>query len=187
VVFASSTSVYGQTNGRWVDEDSPTEPADESGRVALEAERTARALDPGVTIVRYAGLYGPGRIIGRTGLERGEPIPGDPERYLNLIHVEDAAALAVAALDRGRAGRVYCASDDRPLPRRAYYSLVAKALSALAPRFTDGPSVGRDKPSDDANKRVLNHRIKAELGVSLAYPDVATGITASLEQERAGP
>ena len=95
-VYASSTGVYGQTGGEWVDEESPTEPQHESGRVVLEAEGRVRAWadrrGASAVILRFAGLYGPGRIVRRTMLERAEPIPGDPEKFLNLVHIDDAAA-----------------------------------------------------------------------------------------------
>ena len=117
LVYAGSTGVYGQDDGGWVDEDSPAEPRSESGRACLEAEAVIRSYEllPS-TIVRYSGLYGPGRIMRREGLLKGEPIVGDPRKYLNLIHVDDAAGVAVAALDHGPADGLYLASDDRPAP-----------------------------------------------------------------------
>src|SRR5262245_55172324 len=77
-VYVSSTSVYGQTDGGWVDETSPTEPADESGCIVLECERLLRERLPEAIVLRFAGIYGPGRIIKRTALEKGEPLATDP-------------------------------------------------------------------------------------------------------------
>ncbi len=131
-------------------------------------------------ILRLSGLYGPGRIIRREALERGEPIAADPEAYLNMIHVDDAAAAAVAALDRGESGRVYLASDDRPVTRREFYGLAAEALGAPAPRF-DPPAAGAGR--EGSHKRVANRRLRAELGVALAYPDVTTGLPAAIRAE----
>jgi putative transcription antitermination factor YqgF len=190
LVYASATSVYGQTDGGWVDEDSPTVPREESGRVCLEAETLARefAVDRGLSlsIVRYSGLYGPGRIIRRKALEQGEPIAGDPLKWLNLVHIDDAAAAAVAALDRGAAGRVYLATDDRPVTREEYYSLAARCLGAPAPRFVPAGQGGH-RPATAASKRVSNRRIKDELGVRLAFPDVTTGLPAAITVERGLP
>jgi nucleoside-diphosphate-sugar epimerase len=181
LVYAGSTGVYGQDDGEWVAEDSPTEPRSESGRACLEAESVIRTYEllPS-TILRYSGLYGPGRIMRREALLNGEPIVGDPEKYLNLIHIDDAANVAVAALDRGQSGGLYLASDDRPSPRREFYALAAQALNAPPPRFEppepDSPKAGRD----ESNKRVSNARMKADLGVILTYPDIDSGIPAAI-------
>ena len=184
LVYASSTGVFGQDDGDWVDEDSPTEPRSESGRAVLEAEEAIGSYEllPS-TILRYSGLYGPGRIMRREGLLKGEPVVGDPEKYLNLIHIDDAAKVAVAALDATDPGAIYLASDDRPAPRREFYDLAAQALGVPAPRFEapspDSPKAGRD----ESNKRVSNARMRAELGVKLTYPDVTTGVPAAIEAE----
>jgi nucleoside-diphosphate-sugar epimerase len=187
LVLASSTGVYGPTEGEWIDEDSPTMPTHDSGRVVLEAEElltgfaASRGLD--AVILRFAGLYGPGRLPRRASLERGEPIVGDPERPLNLVHVDDAAAAAVAALDRGRPGRVYLVADDRPMPRGEYYRLAARLLVAPEPRFV-APAPGSPEATREASsKRVSNRRLRDELGVSLAYPDITAGLPASLGRE----
>jgi nucleoside-diphosphate-sugar epimerase len=185
LVYASATSVYGQTDGGWVDEDSPTEPREESGRVCLEAETLAQefAVDRGLSlsVVRYSGLYGPGRIIRRRALERGEPIAGDPLKWLNLIHIDDAAAAAVAALDRARPGRVYLATDDRPVTREEYYTRAAACLEAPAPRFVL-PGQGGHAAASAANKRVANRRLKEELALTLTYPDISTGLPAAVAE-----
>ncbi len=184
LVYAGSTGVYGQDDGGWVDEQSPTEPIHESGRVCLEAEDLLREVasrrDLSAVVVRFSGLYGPDRIIRRTSIERSEPIPGDPRKWLNLIHIDDAAQAAVAALDQTAPGPIYLASDDRPLPRQEYYALVARALGAPEPRF-EPPSPGSPEANrEGGNKRISNRRLKEELGVSLRYPDVQTGLTATL-------
>ncbi len=156
LVLASSTGVYGPSPdaGEWVDEDTPTDPAHESGRVVLAAEEVLRdeAGKRGLAwiILRYAGLYGPGRVPRRASIERNEPIVGDPDRPLNLIHVEDAASAAVAALDRGRSGRIYCVSDDHPGPRGAFYRLAADLLGS--------PRPGSSSPSPEAPRRFARCR-----------------------------
>jgi len=184
VVYAGATSVYGGNDGGLVDEETPAEPVTESGRVCLDAEAAAAEVcaSKGIelVIVRYSGLYGPGRVLRRAALERGDPIAGDPLKYLNLIQIEDAAAAAVLALDRGIPGRIYLATDDRPLPRRDYYRRAAALLHAPEPTFLppapDSPESRRDK----ADKRVSNRRIKSELGLELTYPDIDTGLPTSI-------
>src|SRR5438552_2269194 len=86
-VYVSSTGVYGQTDGSWVDESSPTEPAEEAGRVVLEAERLLRERLPAAVVLRFAGIYGPDRLLRGQAVRNGEPLVGDPEKWLNLIHV----------------------------------------------------------------------------------------------------
>ncbi len=183
LVYASSTGVYGQTAGEWIDEDSPIDPRTDSGRACLEAESLVLAR-PGGVVLRYSGLYGPGRMIRRSSVERGEPLAGDADRWLNVIHVDDAASVAVAALARGEPGRVYLASDDRPVARREYYETVAEWLKAPPPAFVPAESNSR---REGGNKRVSNRRMRRELGVILAYPDIATGIAATLTAEAGGP
>lgn len=191
VVYTSATSVYGRNDGGWVDEDSPTEPVTESGRVCLDAERLAARLcaERGLewVVVRYSGLYGPGRILRRAAMERGEPVAGDPSKFLNLIHVDDAASAAVAAIDGGISGRTYLASDDRPLERSEFYHRAAVALGVPPPRFQAPEANSLEARREESNKRVSNRRIKAELGLALAYPDIATGLPAAIVEERSQP
>ena len=180
--YASSTGVYGQDDGGWVDEDSPTEPRHEAGKVCLEGEETARAWGPAI-VVRFSGLYGPGRVLRKAAIERREPIVGDPRKFLNVIHIDDAATATIAALDRGEPGRVYLASDDRPVERSEYYARVAECLGASPPRFEPPAPGSAEAKREESNKRASNRRMRSELGVSLAYPDIATGIPAALAAE----
>ncbi len=180
VVLIGSTGVYGQTGGEWVDESSPAVPLHEAGVVALEAEnlalRTAGERGQTALVLRCAGLYGPGRIIGRASLEQGQPIAGDPARFLNLIHIDDAAEAAIAALDRGEPGAVYLACDDRPVARREYYALAARLLNAPEPRFEVPAANPAETTRDESNKRIRTHRMRGELGVSLRFPDIRAGL-----------
>lgn len=171
-VYVSSTSVYGQTDGEWVDESSPTEPAEESGLVVLECERLLRERRPDAIILRFAGIYGPGRVIRRAAVERGEPLAADPEGWLNLIHVEDGASAVLMAAERGETGATYNVADDRPATRREFYTELATLLGAAAPRFAP--------TADRTNRRVGNRRMRFELGVTLQYPDFRAGLRDAL-------
>jgi nucleoside-diphosphate-sugar epimerase len=187
VVYASSTGVYGQTGGEWVDEASPALPPHESGRVCLEAEQLLRnwatSSDRAVTVIvlRFAGLYGPGRMVRRSLLEREEAILGDPLKFLNLIHIDDAAQAAAAALGAVRPESLYVVTDDRPVTRNEYYTRMAELLGTPAPRFAlvaaDTPEAARDA----TNKRLSNRCIKSGLNLSLIYPDITTGLPAALQ------
>ncbi len=185
-VYASSTGVYGQTDGEWVDETSPACPQHESGRVCLAAEE--RVLNWADTndhsasaiILRFAGLYGPGRMVRRSILERGEPIPGDPDKFLNLIHIDDAVEAATAALAINQADSIYLVADDRPVTRQEYYSRMATLLRAPGPRFEPPRSGSPEAARDATNKRIANHRIKSGLGVALIHHDITTGLSSCL-------
>ena len=183
-VYASSTGVYGQAGGEWVDEESPTEPEHESGRVVLEAEGRVRAWagsrDASAVILRFAGLYGPGRIVRRTMLERGEPIPGDPEKFLNLVHIDDAAAAAAAALDADVPGR----STSSPTTGRSRAASITRWRRVCSGHpspdsIRPGPAAPRRRATPPASAS-HNRRMKAELGVVLRYPDITTGLADAL-------
>lgn len=185
-VQASSTGVYGQDGGEWVDEESATDPRHESGQMVLEAEGRVRdwagRRGASAVILRFAGLYGPGRIVRRAMLERAEPIPGDPEKFLNLVHIDDAAQAAAAALDADRPDPIYLIADDRPVTRREYYSVAAGLIGAPEPRF-EPPRPGSPEAARDAtNKRIANRRMKTGLGVVLRHPDIASGLADSHAQ-----
>lgn len=184
LVYAGSTGVYGQSDGEWVDEDSPTDPMHESGRVVLEAEGVvrdwARARGASAVVLRFAGLYGPGRVVRRAMLERGEPIPGDPEKFLNMIQIDDAARAAVAALEADDPDPIYLVADDRPVSRREYYSVAARLIGAPEPAFQP-PTPGSPESARDAtNKRVGNRRMRERLGVVPDYPDITAGLAGAL-------
>lgn len=178
-LHVSSTGVYGQAEGEEVDETAATEPAEESGRVVLDAERVARSLGDRAVVLRFAGIYGPGRLIRRQAVEAGEPLAGDPEKWLNLIHVEDGADAVVAAEARARPGRVYNVCDDRPVRRGEFFAALARLLGAPGPTFVPGPA-------ERGNRRVVNWRLREELSVALRYPSYQQGLPASLAEER-GP
>ncbi|AMV40116.1 SDR family oxidoreductase [Planctomyces sp. SH-PL62] len=185
LVYVSSTSVFGNVDGGWVDEQTPAEPITEAGRICLDAERalTAWSRESGVStvILRCSGLYGPERIIRRTLIARGEPIPGDPDRTLSLIHVEDAARAATSALDAASPGPLYLVSDDRPVPRREYYHAVAAHLNAPEPTFIPPEPGSPEAARDVVDRKVSNRLMRTELKVSLKYPDVTTGVPAALD------
>lgn len=167
-VYISSTSVYGQNDGGWVDESSATQPVEESGRIVLDCERLLRARLPEAIILRFAGIYGPGRVIRRVAIEKGETIATDPNGWLNLIHVEDGASAILAAGQRGEAGATYNVADNWPATRRDFYTQMASQLGAPEPRFTSA--------IERTNRRIHNGRLRSELGVELQYPDFRVGL-----------
>lgn len=182
LIYVSSTSVYGQEHGEEVDEEAATEPVEESGQVVLAAEQELRHR-PEIVILRFAGIYGPGRLLRRQAIEAGEPLVGDAEKWLNLIHVEDGAAAILAAEASAQPGRVYDICDDRPVRRREFYAALACLLRAPEPRFV-APAPGTPPPPHErANRRIRNQRMHLELGVTLQYPSFVEGLPASLRKD----
>jgi len=173
VIYASSTGVYAQNAGEWVDETSACEPVRDGGKACLSAERLlfAHAHGRDALVLRLAGLYGPGRVPRSADVAAGRPIAGSPDAYLNLIHVEDAArAVVAAAASEPITDRTYVVSDGHPPTRAEYMSLLATRLAAAPPVFEGGSGLG---------KRVRNDRAVRELGVRLRYPSYREGLAAS--------
>ncbi len=192
-IYISTTGVYGPAGGDWVDEATPPDPRREGGRASLAAERAlaAHSLGSRGVILRLAGIYGPGRVPFIDKLRAGEPIPAPVSGYLNLIHVDDAAEVVVAAAACNwgiadsapatqNAPRVYCVSDGHPVRRGEYYSEVARQIGGPAPRFVEADPNSPRAARAEGNRRVRNDRMLAELHVSLAYPDYRAGLAAIL-------
>ncbi|MGL4419492.1 MAG: SDR family oxidoreductase [Gemmataceae bacterium] len=175
VVYVSSTSVYGQTDGGWVDESSVTMPIEESGRVVLAAEEALRELQPQAIILRSAGQYGPGRVLRREALLRGDIYQADPEKWLNLIHQQDAAGAIVAAFERAPVGVTFNLSDGEPVQRRTFYTESARVLAAPPARFEE-----RSDWPPEPNRRVNARAIQLALGWEPRYTDFRTGLSASI-------
>ena len=126
VCYISTTGVYHQTDGRWVDENSPARPNREGGRVHLQAEQLVRRRTDSVsTILRLSGIYGPGRVPRAGDVIAGRPIRSSENGFLNLIHVKDAARAVLASWDNQRSG-LYVVSDDQPTRRGDFYREIAR-------------------------------------------------------------
>jgi nucleoside-diphosphate-sugar epimerase len=177
-VYVSSTSVYGQTDGSWVDESAATEPVEPSGHIVLAAERTLRQHLPDAVILRFAGIYGPGRLLREQSLRAGQPIPADPEKYLNLIHVDDGVEAVLAACERAQPGATINVADDVPPRRREFYTTLARLLNTPPPRFAPLPD-----GDPLANRRISNRTLRHTLGVSLQYPDYSRGLRQAIVGE----
>lgn len=175
-VHVSSSSVYGQTDGNWVDESSPTDPEEPAGRTVLESEGIVRRFPGGAILLRFSGIYGPGRLLRRKSIEAGETIVGDAEKWLNLIHVDDGARAVAAAAERGEPGRIYNICDDEPVSRRDFYTAMADMLGAPPPQFTPPPPDAPPPPHERGNRRIRNTRMRDGLGVVLQYSNFRDGL-----------
>lgn len=170
VFWVSSTSVYGEGEGGWVDEDTPPDPTAFNGRILLEAEARARRDWP-VTVVRLAGIYGEGRLRLLRWVESGRPV--DPSAWSNRIHVTDAARLLAFLMTQHAQGReladTYIGVDDCP-------ALQAEVLDWLAARL-GLPPVPRTAAAGAPRRRLSNRRVH-ELGFEFRYPDYRAGYAA---------
>lgn len=176
LVFASSTAVYGQSAGEWVDETSPTEPAGFSGRVLLDGEAAARAAGGEVVIVRLAGIYGPGRerLIETVRAGRATIRPDGPE-WTNRIHRDDAAGALAHLTTRAGAGGVWIAVDDEPADRATVLRWLAARLGAPPPSVAPPPPADRPR----TNKRCRNAKLVAS-GYRFRHPTFREGYAAVL-------
>jgi nucleoside-diphosphate-sugar epimerase len=179
-IHVSSTSVYGQREGEWVDEDSACQSETESGDICRAAENLVLDRFAGDdasacgTILRLSGIYGPDRLLSRIdALKNAQPLPGPEDGWLNLIHVDDAVQVVTTCAASESPASIYLVSDDRPVLRGNYYRLLAMLVGAPEPIF-DPEAVARH--SRGINKRCRNRRLREELGVSLSYPDIETGL-----------
>ena len=176
VIFTGSTSVYAQEDGEWVDEESPAEPARETGRILLEAE--ALALAAGGVVGRLAGIYGPGRSVYlRKFLEGGAVLEAGGSRWANQVHRDDAArALAVLANPAVRAG-VFNVCDDLPATQRDLYGWIAGFLGKPLPR--EGLR-DPDRKRGWTSKRVSNAKLRS-LGWAPLFPSYREALPALLD------
>ncbi|HZL90043.1 MAG TPA: SDR family oxidoreductase, partial [Pirellulaceae bacterium] len=172
LIYVSSVGVYGDAGGDWVDEEAPCRPIREGGKASLAAEELLKAhrLGNRAIILRLAGIYGPGRIPRSEALVTAQPIDAPAEGYLNLIHVDDAAAIVLLAEAKASLPRTYVVSDGQPVVRGDYYRELARLLAAPAPVFVPPTENTPAAQRAAGNKRVNNRRLKDELAPKLRYP-----------------
>jgi nucleoside-diphosphate-sugar epimerase len=191
--YISTTGVYHQTDGRWVDETSPTHPDRLGGRVHLQAEDLLHASRPFSrwNILRLAGIYGPGRVPRVADVLAGRPIVSPASGFLNLIHVHDAARAVMAAWrkmaepsadDRyaghpiGIQSRLYVVGDDSPVVRGDFYREIATQCNVAPPTFESPQSDAPVRQRSSSNKRVWNRKLRRELLSRLTFPDYRCGL-----------
>ena len=186
--YLSTTGVYGDHQGGWVDEATPLTPATERGRRRVAAETEWQAI-PGLPlhIFRLAGIYGPGRgpfEKVRQGTARRIVKPG---QVFSRIHVDDIAQVLEASIDHPRSGAVYNLCDDAPAPPEDVIAHAAELLGLPVPEaipFEAAEMSPMARSFYAESKRVSNRRIRDELGVRLHHPDYRSGLAALLAEER---
>jgi nucleoside-diphosphate-sugar epimerase len=174
--YASSTGVYAQSHGEWVDEDSPTEPTGFSGLRVLEGERLALEGVPGAVVVRFGGIYGPGRTRLVDTVRRGATCVESPPLYTNRIHRDDCAGVLRHLLSLERAASAYVAVDHAPAPQCEVMDWLAARLGVPAPRRVRGQA---PEAGPGGSKRCRNARLLAS-GYAFLYPTYREGYAALL-------
>ncbi len=174
VVLVSSSAVYGEHDGDWVDEATPTDPPGFNGAVLLEAEQWLAEQPLRSTVLRLAGLYGPGRLQLIERLRAGQlRVPRETPHWANRIHVDDAAAAIVHLLGLKSPQPLYVGVDDTPMPLDELYDFLAALIDAPLPAAGAAPvGVG--------SKRLSNARLRAS-GWVPQWPDAREGYAALLE------
>jgi nucleoside-diphosphate-sugar epimerase len=185
LVYASSTSVYGQNDGSLVKESSVTEPAAETAQVLVETENVllaaARSEKFPAVILRVAGIYGPDRGHWfRQYLRNEARLEGKGERIMNMIHRDDVVGCLLAALKDGRPGEVYNAVDDEPVSQLNFFEWLAGTLGKTLP--PPAPEDTEARKRGVTNKRVSNRKLKMELGYQFKFPNFRKGYTAELQR-----
>jgi len=179
-VYTSSTGVYAQNDGSWVNETSPTEPANPTSQVLVQTEQLLlsawREDQVPAVILRVAGIYGPGRGYALNQYLTGQArLEGRGERIMNMIHRDDVAGGIVAALERGRPGEIYNAVDEEPVTQADFYAWLSQKLGKpMPPSAPADETVARQRGV--TNKRISNQKLKAELNYVFKYPTFREGL-----------
>lgn len=171
-IMVSSTSVYGQVQGEWVNEDSVAEPDNVPSRLIRQAEQKLTALNPANIVVRFSGIYGPGRESLLRRAMQSPAIQQTPPYFTNRIHQRDCVGVLAFLLEQRLTGtslaQCYLASDDDPAPMWEVISWLAERL------YCPPPIVKAVDAEAEMNKRCSNARLKA-LGYQFKYPSYKDG------------
>ena len=180
-LYCSTSGVYGDCAGAQIDETRSVRPQTARAKRRADAEAVLRDWHPGVIVLRVPGIYAADRLP-LERLRAGTPVLRDEEDvYTNHIHAEDLAAICVEALEQAPPGAIYNVSDDSELKMGQWFDLVA-ARHGLSPppRITRAEAARRMPPALYSfmceSRRLLNGRMKKELGVRLRYPTVKEGL-----------
>lgn len=188
--YLSTTGVYGDRQGAWVDESAPLEPSGERGqrRVAAEAGwlELWRRHGLAVHLFRLAGIYGPDSNALATVRAGKAQRVDKPGQVFSRIHVADIAQVLRASMAKPNPGAAYNVCDDNPAAPEEVIRYACELLGVTPPPlvpFEAAQLSPMARSFYDDNKRVSNDRIKTELGVVLTYPDYKAGLQAILKAE----
>lgn len=185
LVYTSSTSVYAQTEGEWVTEDSDANPSTATGQILRQTEAellgaASNCFHP--TVLRVAGIYGPGRHHLLSRLLAGNRSAGAPDRWLNMVHRDDVAGAILHALNADFSGGLFNVTDNEPVQAKTFEAWLARRLNldldALA-SDANGPA-----KRGESNKRISNRRFFEKFGWRPSYPSYREGYGAILQELR---
>ena len=192
IVYISTTSVYGDCKGDWVDESRPIAPTADRAYRRQDAENQLRAWSRSsggeLIILRVAGIYGPGKLPLKR-LKKHLPLVKESEApYTNRIHSHDLTQVCIAAMERGRSGEIINVSDGHPGTMTDYFNRVADLVDLPRP-----PTISLVAAEEQLSagmlsymresRRLSNQKMKEQLGVELRYPTLAEGLPACLEHQ----
>jgi len=176
VLWVSSTSVYGNNQGAWVDETTPTNPVSFSGQLLLQAEQTIGRLPCAYSIVRFSGIYGSGRTRMLDQIKAGKGRPAQPEQWSNRIHSDDCAGVLahlVELFDRGETlESIYLGTDKEPVTQHDMRRWMASQMQV---QLTEEIVV------QNAIRRCSNRRL-LESGYEFIYPGYREGYLALMKE-----
>ncbi len=177
LIYVSSTGVYGDFAGAWVDEDSHTEPQREGGQACLAAEQLLQesSFADQTTILRMAGLYGGERVPTLAKIKSGNWEKLSPDGFLNLIHRDDAVAAIAAIAEKRLTGETFCVVDSHPTLRRDYYQYIADQMGLGPIQWPRQSNVDPNSRSS-SSKRIRNDKLFAATGLALKHPDFRSGL-----------
>lgn len=185
LIYISTSGVYGDCQGEWVDETRECQPITARAKRRLAAEQRVARSGLHWNVLRAPGIYGPGRLpIER--LREAEPILNDADSpWTNRIHVEDLAAAVLAVAEHAPSGRIYNVSDGMPTRMSAQYRILARLLDLPEP-----PQIGWQQAQADwsdlrlsflrESRRLRNEQLCRDIGWRPVYPDLESGLRASL-------
>jgi nucleoside-diphosphate-sugar epimerase len=181
--YLSTTSVYGDHDGGWVDEDTPPIPGNDRGSRRLAAEVAWRNLGMPTHVFRLAGIYGPGRNAFTQIISGKAKRINKPGHLFNRIHRDDIGAIVLASMAKPSPGAVYNLADDEPAAQADVISFAARLMGKVLPPpipFDEAELSAMSHEFFAENKRVRNKRVKQDLGLKLLYPSYRSGLEALL-------
>jgi nucleoside-diphosphate-sugar epimerase len=184
VVYVSTTGVYGSARGR-VDESTPLDPSEPRARDRIAAERVY--LDLGATVLRAAGIYGPGRGLHRRILAGDFRVPGDGSNVVSRVHVSDLARIVLEVLaspPEKMRGEIFVVADDTPVPQSEAVRWLCDRLGTPVPASSPIDQVAQSLRHD---RSVDNARIKRALSYRFEFPSYREGFAACLAAEAINP
>ncbi|MEX0820164.1 MAG: NAD-dependent epimerase/dehydratase family protein, partial [Pirellulaceae bacterium] len=182
-IYISSTGVFAQNEGQWVTEQSPCEPVREGGQACLAAEELLRRHPMGqrAIVLRLAGIYGPGRLPKLQDVAAGTPLAASASGYLNLIHVDDAVQIVLAAEQQLTPPEMLLVSDGHPVLRGEFYRELARLTNSPAPCFQGSQGASADSSTArraSTDKRIDSSRLREWLRFQYRYPSYVEGLAA---------